>query len=165
MKVRSLSDLIVFNRTENRELALFGQELFEAAEKTSITDPAYVRARSASRRLARKALDTALSNDGLDAFVTITGGPSWRIDLVRGDNHSGESSMLPAVAGYPHLTVPMGRVQHLPVGISFIGSPWSEARLLALGYAYEQASQARALPTFMRSLEDGAATSFAPANV
>src|SRR5262249_24821755 len=81
VKVRSLSDLIAFNRGDNRELALFGQELFEAAEKTSVTDSAYVRARSASRRRARKALDTALSTHVLDAIVTVTGGPSWRIDL------------------------------------------------------------------------------------
>jgi amidase len=59
-----------------------------------------------------------------------------------------------AVAGYPHLTVPMGRVNGLPVGLSFVGAPWSEARLLALGFAYEQASRARVPPSFARSASD-----------
>ena len=163
VRVRSLAQLIAFNRGEPRELSLFGQELFEAAEKTSLSDPAYLRARSASRRKARRALAAAFSEHRLECLVTVTGGPSWRVDLVRGDNHSGESSSLPAVAGYPHLTVPMGTVHRLPVGLSFIGPAWSEARLLALGYAFEQAAQVRVVPSFLRSLENEAANKFAPA--
>ena len=162
VRVRSLAELIAFNRGEPRELSLFGQELFEAAEKTSLSDPAYLRARNASRRKARRVLAAAFSEHKLECLVTVTGGPSWRIDLVRGDNHSGESSGLPAVAGYPHLTVPMGTVHRLPVGLSFIGPAWSEARLLALGYAFEQAAQARPTPSFLRSLETEAAGELAP---
>ena len=163
VRVRSLAELIAFNRGEPRELSLFGQELFEAAEKTSLSDPAYLRARNASRRKARRVLAAAFSEHKLECLVTVTGGPSWRVDLVRGDNHSGESSGLPAVAAYPHLTVPMGTVHRLPVGLSFIGPAWSEARLLALGYAFEQAAQARSTPSFLRSLENEAAAKFAPA--
>ena len=159
--VRSLSDLIAFNDHEARELSLFGQELFETAERTSTSDPLYLRARATSRRRARRTLDAALAVNGLDAIATVTGGPSWRVDLARGDNHSGESSMLPAVAGYPHLTVPMGALRHLPVGMSFIGAAWSEARILALGYAFEQAIQARVMPTFIPSLEDVSAGALA----
>jgi amidase len=155
VRVRSLADLIAFNRDEPRELALFGQEFFEAAERTNGTaDPEYLKARSAARRMARRTLDTAFSAHTLDAIVTITGGPAWRIDLVRGDDNSGESTTLPAVAGYPHLTVPMGAVRGLPLGLSFIGPAWSDARLLNLGYAFEQATKARVAPSFLPSLED-----------
>jgi amidase len=152
--VRSLDDVIAFNRREPRELALFGQELFEAAAQTKgIADTDYRRARNTSRRMARRTLDAAIAANTLDAIVTITAGPSWRIDIVRGDDTGGESSSLPAVAGYPHLTVPMGTVQKLPVGLSFIGPAWSEARLLNLGYDFEQATRARVTPQFLPSLE------------
>jgi amidase len=158
VNVRTLSDVIAFNRSEPRELALFGQELFEAAERTKgLSDPDYRRARAASRRTAKRTLDMAFATHSLDAIVTITGGPAWRIDLVRGDDNSGESTALPAVAGYPHLTVPMGTVLRLPVGLSFIGPAWSEARLLSLGYAFEHATHARVAPSFVPSLETEAA--------
>ena len=154
MTARTLADIIAFNRSEPRELALFGQELFEAAAKTNgHSDPAYRRARSASRRLARRTLDKAFAEHTLDAIVTITGGPAWRIDIVRGDDNSGESTSLPAMAGYPHLTVPMGVVQRLPVGLSLIGPAWGEARLLSLGYAFERATRAGVSPSFLKSLE------------
>jgi amidase len=157
---RTLAEIIAFNRSEPRELALFGQELFEAAERTSgLSDPAYRRARAASRRMARRTLDLAFAAHSLDAIVTITGGPAWRIDIVRGDDNSGESTALPAVAGYPHLSVPMGTLLRLPIGLSFIGPAWSEARLLSLGYAFEQATHARVAPSFVPSLETETASS------
>jgi len=101
--------------------------------------------------MARRTLDRALNEHRLDAMVTITGAPSWRFDLVRGDdNGSGEgTTTLPAVSGYPHLTVPMGAVKGLPLGLSFIGPAWSETRLLSLGHAFEQAAQARLTPRFV----------------
>lgn len=155
--VRSLADVIAFNRGEPRELLLFGQEFFERAEATKgLADPAYRKARAGSRRMARRILDRSIVEHRLDALVTPTGGPAWRIDIVRGDDHSGESTSLPAVAGYPHLTVPMGAVGILPVGLSFIGPAWSEARLLALGHAFEVSAGARRAPKFLPSLEEGA---------
>lgn len=158
---RSLADLIAFNRSEPRELALFGQDLFEAAEATrGLDDKAYKKALASSRRMARRALDGALAEHRLDAIVTITAGPSWRIDRACGDGGSGESSTLPAVAGYPHLTLPMGDVMGLPVGLSFIGPAWSEARLLALGHAFECATQVRKMPGFVPSLEMQAGKAF-----
>ena len=78
-----------------------------------------------------------------------TTGPAWTIDPLNGDHYGGSSTTLPAVAGYPHLTVPMGQVGGLPVGLSFIGPAWSEARLLNLGYAYEQATHRRVEPKFL----------------
>jgi amidase len=163
VKTRTVADIIAFNRGEPRELALFGQELFEAAELThGLKDPAYRTALKNSRRMARRRLDAAFDGQRLDAIVTVTGGPSWRFDLVRGDNNSsGESTTLPAVAGYPHLTVPMGDVKGLPLGLSFIGAAWSEARILTLGYAFEQATMVRMTPRFLPSLEDEAARDFA----
>lgn len=165
VKTRTLADIIAFNRSEPRELALFGQEFFETAELTlGIKDAAYRTALRNSRRMARRRLDAALVGQKLDAIVAITGAPSWRIDLVRGDDNSSDgSTTLPAVAGYPHLTVPMGKVKGLPLGLSFIGPAWSEARILALGYAFEQATMARLAPRFLPSLEAEAARDFARA--
>ena len=94
-----------------------------------------------------------LAADRLDALITPTDGPAARID-INGDHFlGGGDSGLPAIAGYPHLTVPMGQVQGLPIGLSFIGAAWSEAALLALGYAFEQAMQARRAPTYRPSQE------------
>jgi amidase len=80
-------------------------------------------------------------------------GPAWRTDAVLGDVPIEESATLPAVSGYPHLTVPMGAVGGLPVGLSFIGTAWSDAKLLALGAAYEQATHMRRPPAYLPSVE------------
>jgi amidase len=157
--VRSLADLIAFNRETPREMALFGQELLEKAEATlGLVDPAYLKARANALRAAgAEGIDRLLAAGRLDALIAPTYGPAARID-INGDHFwGGGVSGLPAIAGYPHLTVPMGQVQGLPVGLSFIGAAWSEAALLALGYAFEQAMQARRAPTYLPSLEDGGA--------
>ena len=152
---RSLADLIAFNRAhDGQELSLFGQELFEKGEATKgLQDPAYVTARATSLRLAgAEGIDRMLATDKLDALVAPTTGPTWMIDVVNGDNSSGEASTLPAVAGYPHLSVPMGLASGLPVGLSIIGPAWSEARLLAFGYAFEQKLGLHQAPSFAASL-------------
>src|SRR5258708_36554196 len=84
----------------------------------------------------------------LDAIVAPTGSPAWTTDLVNGDHFTGASSTPAAVAGYPSITVPAGDAFGLPVGVSFIGRAWSEEKLIALAYAYEQASRHRRSPTF-----------------
>ena len=84
-------------------------------------------------------IDRMLSDGKLDALVAPTTGPAWVVDVIDGDHSSGQTSTLPAVAGYPHLSVPMGLVSGLPVGLSFVGPAWSDARMLAFGYAFEQA--------------------------
>ena len=93
-----------------------------------------------------------MSEHDVVALVAPSGGPAWTTDLVTGDRFLGSASGLPAVAGYPHITVPMGAVKGLPVGLSFIGTAWSEAELIGLAYDYEQASLARVTPQFRRSV-------------
>ena len=129
----------------------FGQELFErAAQCGPLTSPVYRRAIDTGRRLSRReGLDAAFGRYRVDAFVAPTGDPAWTTDCVNGDHFTGGSSTPAAVAGYPSITVPAGLVFGLPVGISFIGAAWSEARLLALAYAFEQATMARRRPQLL----------------
>jgi amidase len=156
--VRSLADLIAFNTAHaQQEMTLFGQETFEEAEKTKgLDDPKYKRARAASFRAAGpNGIDRLLKQYDVAALVGPTMPPAWKIDAANGDQISGGGAgSLAAVAGYPHLTVPMGLVKGLPVGLSFIGPKWSEQLLLNLGYAYEQARGPFPTPKFYRSIED-----------
>ena len=158
IQARTLADLIAFDEAHARqEMPLFGQELFEQAEKTKgLSDAAYKKARATSFQAAGpNGIDRLLKQYGVIALVGPTVGPSWKIDAVNGDQFSGGGAgNLPAVAGYPHLTVPMALIKGLPVGLSFIGPKWSEARLLSLGYAYEQARGPFPTPKFYRSIEE-----------
>jgi amidase len=157
VKTRTLADLIAFNKAHAaRELTLFGQDSFEKAEATKgLDDPAYKRARAISlEKAGREGIDAMLAADRLDVLVAPTMPPAWKTDVVNGDQIAGGGAAdLAAVAGYPHLTVPMGLAGGLPVGLSFIGPAWSEARLLSYGYAYEQAAHIRIAPTFAASIE------------
>ena len=140
VKSRTLADLIAFNRAEPREMPWFGQDLFEQAQATAgLDDPAYMQALQKARTLAGpEGIDRLLKEHGVVALIAPTSGPAWSIDLVNGDRSVGSASLLAAIAGYPHLTVPMGEVAGLPVGLSFFGPAWSEQKLLSLGYAFEQ---------------------------
>jgi amidase len=144
VKTRTLADVIAFNLAEPRELSWFGQDLFEQAQATAgLDDPAYTKMLEKARAIAGvRGIDRLLGEHKLVALVAPTTGPAWSIDLVNGDRSVGSASLLPAIAGYPHLTVPMGEVSGLPVGLSFIGTAWSEQALLALGYSFEQAQPA-----------------------
>jgi amidase len=144
VKTRTLSDVIAFNKANaGAELRWFGQESFIEADATKgLTDPVYLKARADAKRLAGpEGIDRVLKATGAVALIAPTGGPAWTIDLINGDHFTGSATTLPAVAGYPHLTVPMGRVEGLPVGLSFIGPAWSEQLLLSLGYAFQEASK------------------------
>ncbi len=159
VKARTMAELIAFNKATPRELVLFGQETFELAEGTKgLDDPAYKTARAESQGAARAALDKPLTDERLDALVSPTLGPAWPIDVIGGDRgYGGSAASLPAVSGYPHLTVPMGLSRGLPVGLSFIGPPWSDGRLLGFGYAFQEQGVRFTPPAFPPSAEDGAA--------
>src|SRR5688500_1230989 len=157
VRTRTLAEVIAFNKGSARELALFGQDTFEAAEKTKgLDDPDYRKARETSLRLAgAEGIDKMLKDNDVIALVGPTMPPAWPIDSVNGDQISGGGAGgFAAVAGYPHLTVPMGHVKGLPVGLSFIGPKWSDGLILSLGYAYEQASRKRVEPRFLPSIEE-----------
>ena len=155
VKTHNLDDLIAFNAASPREMALFGQETFlKAAKAPNLSDPIYLKAAEAGRRLAGpEGIDRMLAEHRVDALVATTNGPASVNDPINGGRWLGSPSTWPAVAGYPHLTVPMGYVSGLPVGLSFIGPKWSEARLLRLGYAFEQATKVWTPPTFPASSE------------
>lgn len=156
VQTRTLADVIAFNKATPREMALFGQELFEKAEATKGTDdPLYRKAREDSFNAAGpNGVDKLLKDYNVIALVGPTMPASWPIDAVHGDQISGSGAgNLAAVAGYPHLTVPMGEVRGLPVGLSIIGPKWSDARILSLGYAYEQARGPLPAPKFLPSIE------------
>jgi amidase len=156
--VRSLADVIAFDKANAKaEMPLFGQDTFEDAQKAKgLSDPAYKKAREASFRAAGpNGIDRLLKQYDVVALVGPTMPPAWLVDPVNGDQSTGGGAgSLAAVAGYPHLTVPMGLVKGLPVGLSFMGSKWSEARLLSLGYAYEQARGAFPRPKFYRTIDE-----------
>jgi amidase len=157
VSARTMAQLIAFNTANaDAEMPFFGQETFEEAAKAKgLDDPDYKAAREKSLRLASvEGIDAMLSEAKADLLVTPTYGMPWLSDPVYGDQFNGPSaSELPAVSGYPHLTVPMGLAKGLPVGLSFIGKPWSEERLLGAGYAYEQASGAREAPEYLPSVK------------
>lgn len=153
--VATLAELIAWNAANaDRELPIFGQELLELSQKRgTLSDKAYKEAQATIQKYARKeGLDAALKKHRLDALIAPTNNPAWPTDPLNGDHYTGGSSGVAAVTGYPSITVPMGQVRELPVGISFIGAAWSETTLVRLAYAYEQLSKARRAPRFLPTL-------------
>lgn len=153
---RTLADLIAFNKVQKETvMPYFAQEHFLAAQaKGSLTDRAYLDALANSQRLTREeGIDATLKAHQLDAIVAPTGSPAWLTDWVNGDHYGGSSSSPAAIAGYPNITVPAGTVFGLPMGISFIGGAWQEPMLLRLAYAFEQATQLRQPPQFLKTLK------------
>ena len=152
--VHSLGEVIEFNRKNaGRELVHFGQELLERSEaKGGLDSEEYRSALSECRRLSRtEAIDLVMDRLKLDALVAPTESPAWPTDPIRGDHFLAGASTLAAVAGYPHITVPMGLVSGLPVGVSFFGRQWSEPVLIRIAYGYEQATRRRRPPAFLPS--------------
>jgi amidase len=150
----SLLELIAWNKAHAaQEMPWFPQDLLVAAQaKGPLSTPEYLQARERARRLAgREGIDAALAHEHLDALIAPTTGPAFVTDLIDGDHIvGGDISSPPAVAGYPHITVPMGQVHGLPVGLSIVGPAFSEPKLIGIAYAYEQASHARRPPPLTR---------------
>jgi len=152
--VRTLAEVIDFNNVHaDIELQWFGQELMQIAQSFGpLSDAAYLDAVRTSRRLARRAIRSVIAEHNLDAIVTVTNEAPWTIDLATGDHFVVPlaASTPPAVAGFPHITVPAGFAfdLDLPIGLSFIGKAWEEPKLIGFAYAFEQATRARRIPAF-----------------
>jgi amidase len=154
-----LQGLIDFdNQHADIEMPFFKQEIFDAAQATNgdLSDPTYLAERAAATSAARNAIDSALAANHLDAIVAPTNGPAWVTNHQTGDTFDEfvSASQPAAVAGYPDLTVPAGYADNgqLPIGLSFFGTAYSEPSLIALGYAFEQATHARRAPSFLPTL-------------
>jgi len=151
--VKSLADVIAFNERERaRSMPYFGQEtMIRAQAKGSLVSPAYRRARATCVRWGRTlGIDAVMARHRLDAIVCPTQAPAWPIDLANGDPAGiGNCTTPAAIAGYPHITVPMGFTLELPIGLSFFGRAWSEPVLLTAAFAFEQATHARHAPRFL----------------
>jgi amidase len=143
---RSLADVVAFNReNSDAEMRWFGQELFEQA-LTTTDDAAYAKNLATLRRLTRaEGIDKLLADHKVAFLVAPTTGPAWTTDLVNGDNFGGGigAGSLAAISGYPHLTVPMGAIEGLPVGLSIMGGQWEDHAVLKAGAAYEKARTAK----------------------
>ncbi|MDB5261301.1 MAG: amidase, partial [Adhaeribacter sp.] len=153
-QVKSLDQLIAFNKAnEAKAMPYFKQEILESSAKLGdLTSPQYLDALNKNLTISRQTINNLLKEHQLDAIMGPTYGPPWCIDLVNGDYSTGYGFTSPAaISGYPHITVPMGLVQGLPIGLSFFSTAYTEGELIKLAYAYEQASKNRVLPTFKLS--------------
>ncbi len=147
--MKTLAEIIAFNESHAETvMPFFGQErMLEAQQKGPLSDPEYVAALSTSKRIAQTGINLALREHMLDALIAPTRGPAWMTDDVNGDHSSGiSSSSLAAVSGYASITLPAGDVLGLPIGISFIGAEFSDAKIIQFAYALEQAGYGRKPP-------------------
>lgn len=155
-RVKSLQEVIEFNIKDSIELKFFNQELMILAQaKSGLDSQEYKDALETMLKMVREeGIDKVMDEHSLDAIIAPTGGPAWKTDHVNGDAYLIGSSSPAAIAGYPNITIPMGFVDGLPVGISFFGRAWSEAVLLEIASAYESGTKHRKPPRFVLSDED-----------
>jgi amidase len=164
MAGKTLADAIAFNEADAaREMPYFGQEIFELAESIDISSPdapqaafggmTYNQALDIDQAAgATKGIDAALGRFGVSAIATPTGAPAWTTDVINGDHFTFATSGIAAIVGYPIVNVPMGNVFGLPVGISFIGTAFSEPTLIKLASGFEHVTKARLVPQFAATL-------------
>lgn len=152
--VQSLQDVIDFNiRNDSAAMPFFKQEILESSqEKGDLDSKDYKEALSRLRSTTRSAIDSLLKDNELSCICGPANGPSWCIDLINGDSFTGYGMYSPAaVAGYPSITVPMGMVFDLPIGLTFLGTAFAEPELITVAYGYEQSSKKRVPPQFKNS--------------
>ena len=149
--VKSVEELIAFNQSDSIELKYFNQRYLDMAlEKGDLCSEEYQEALAKMMKGSREeGIDRVMNEHDLDAIIAPTGGPAWKTDLINGDSYHLGSSSPAAQAGYPNITVPLGYIDELPVGISFFGRAWSEPVLLEIAYAYEIATNHRMVPKFL----------------
>jgi amidase len=148
--VKSLKELIEFNKTDKIELRFFDQNILEQAEKKGdLSSPEYKQSLTNMLKATREnGIDKIMNSNNLDALIAPTGSAAWKTDLILGDHFVGGSSSLAAISGYPAITVPMGFIENLPVGITFFGRAWSEPVLIEIAYSYEQGTKHRKAPKY-----------------
>ncbi len=149
--VKSLAELIEYNKKDSVELRYFDQQLLiMAQEKGDINSPEYIKLLGEMLKgMREEGVDKVMDQNRLDALIAPTGAPAWKTDLINGDNFLGSSSSYAAISGYPAITVPMGFIDKMPVGISFFGRAWSEPMLIEIAYSYEQGTKHRKSPEFL----------------
>jgi amidase len=149
--VKTIKELIEFNKSDTIELKYFDQSLLEQADKKGDLNSAdYKKALSTMQKATREdGIDKVMNTNKLDAIMAPTGSPAWKTDLILGDHFVGGSSSLAAISGYPAIAVPMGFVDDLPVDITFFGKAWSEPLLIEIAYGYEQGTKHRKAPKYL----------------
>jgi amidase len=151
--VKTMTELISYNKSDSVELKYFDQKLLILADqKGDLNSPEYKKALELMLKATREnGIDMVMNKNKLDAIIAPTGAPAWKTDLLLGDHYIGGSSSLAAISGYPALTVPMGFISNLPVGITFFGRAWSEPLLIEIAYSYEQLTRHRKAPEYITS--------------
>ena len=152
--MKSLAEVIAFNKkNELKAMPFFKQEILEKSQaKGDLQTKEYLNALE-SILSSRKIIDDLINENKLDAIAAVTNGPAWCIDLVNGDYDTGFSFSNPAaISGYPHITLPMGMLHNLPIGISFMAGAFKEQEIINIAYAFEQATQHRAAPKFKQTI-------------
>ena len=156
VKVKSLADLIEFNRSnKTAEMPYFNQEIFlSAEEKGPLTDQNYLTALQDSHEIMKVTINKFMEDHNLDLIVSPTTNPATSMDIISGDHFTGSSYSKAAISGYPSITVPMGFIHELPVGLTFVTKAYGEDILIEAAYAYEQKSRERKAPEFKKSQID-----------
>ena len=154
--IKNLEELIAFNEQDSVELKYYNQAYLKMAhEKEGLNSEAYQTALANLQRMSQQeGIDRVMDEHQLDAIIAPTGSPAWSTDWLNGDNYHIGSSSSAAWAGYPNITVPMGNIHGLPVGLSIFGRAWSEPTLIEIAYGFEQKTKARIVPTYRKNDEE-----------